>query len=149
MQEQFITQEKVERFLSKCIQWTNEAAVGSLINGLHPRLDSYDIATNSAITSYPTSEWGKNPNGVIHGGIIASMLDTAMGSLTSCVAGKNTPTISLQISYLCPVPLGDRFVARAHITKCGNTVIYTIAEAWMESRPDTLVATAQGIYHDG
>ena len=49
---------------------------------------------------FPAQSWEENPGGVIHGGAMASMIDTCSGVLCGALAGRLTPTISLQLNYL-------------------------------------------------
>lgn len=100
----------------------------------------------SATLGFPCMEWEQNPNGVIHGGIIATMIDTAIGLTTIAVTQTLTPTISLQISYLRPCPSDGTVAVRAHITMLGGSIIHTRAEVFDTRTPDTLVATAEGTF---
>ena len=49
-----------------------------------------------------------NPNGVLHGGALFSMVDTAMGAalFTALAPGENCATIEIKIHFLQPVSKG-------------------------------------------
>jgi len=96
MPKQLITPETVQKALYVVFEWLNDKSAGYLSNALKPKLEFYDAVTNSFVSSYPTEEWTKNSRGMVHGGIISTMLDTSMGALTFCAAGeKMTPAISM------------------------------------------------------
>ena len=100
----------------------------------------------TSVLGFPCMEWEQNPNGVIHGGIMATMIDTAIGLTTIAVTETLTPTINLQISYLRPCPADGTVAIRSHITMLGGSVIHTRAEAYDTREPEKLVATAEGAY---
>lgn len=75
-------------------------------------------------------EWMCNPMGVVHGGVLAALLDTA---LTCCVfaklpAGKACTTTDLQVRYVRPLRAdGPEIVAEATAVHVGST--YATAQA--------------------
>ncbi|KAL7887399.1 hypothetical protein AOLI_G00051200 [Acnodon oligacanthus] len=48
----------------------------------------------------------EGPPGYVHGGAIATMIDTVMSSLAGCLSGS-VMTANLNISYRSPIPLGS------------------------------------------
>lgn len=150
MPEKLITSEKIAESLSHYIKLLCEIEESSVCAMIGPRFEFYNAEKSAYVFSFSTDPWTNNTRNVVHGGITATMLDTAMGVLTFCLAGNRiTQTVSLNISYLRPVTLGDRFFVAVRTSKCGRTIINAVAEAWMENCPDKLVATAGGIYHVG
>lgn len=97
---------------------------------------------------YHTSPWMQNTNGVVHGGITATMLDISMGLITMCMYGGTTltPTVNMQISYLLPIPTDEDMLVRVHISHTGKNIAHVTAEmSRMDS--DELYATSTGIYY--
>ena len=113
---------------------------------IKPRLLECDCGSMSTLIGFPAMEWEINPNGVIHGGIVATMIDTAIGLTTIGITGTLTPTINLQISYLRPCPADGLVAVRSYITMLGGSVIHTRAEMFDTREPEKLVATAEGAY---
>ena len=64
-----------------------------------------------------------NAAGVVHGGVLATMADTAMGISIHNHFGGRRPitTTEMKINYLRPVKHG-KAVARAHILRVGKTL---------------------------
>lgn len=70
-----------------------------------------------------------NIGGVVHGGVIATMLDTAMGRAVREVTDEKTATSQLTVTYLDPAQPG-LLVATARVRKRGSAL--TVVEAEVE-----------------
>lgn len=134
--------EKVEALLSDKAGMRKNYIAGMI----KPFLLACDCEDMSCTLGFPGQEWEKNPNGVIHGGIIATMMDTAIGITAIGLTGTLTPTINLQISYLRPCPADGTIAVRSHITMLGGSVIHGRAEMFDTRDPGCLVATAEGAF---
>jgi uncharacterized protein (TIGR00369 family) len=79
-------------------------------------------------------------NGVVHGGVIASLVDTAaaFAILTSLEKGQTT-TVDLTIHYLRPL-LEGRVTAEARVLRAGRRIIAITVDVTDETQ--TLAATA-------
>ncbi len=96
--------------------------------------------------------------GILHGGVISSVLDMAGGMVVMAAAiyknadksveelvdiiGK-TSTVDLQISYLRP-GLGELFIAKAWLIKSGKKISFSRME--LSNQDDTLIAAGNGTY---
>jgi uncharacterized protein (TIGR00369 family) len=74
-----------------------------------------------------------NIGGVVHGGVLASLIDTAMGRAVRSVTDSSTATSQLTVTYLEPADPGE-LVATARITKRGSTLTIVEAEVEQEGR---------------
>ena len=72
-----LSPEEVISSLYHTEKWKAEMAKNPVAGAFSPQFESYDAGTGHMICSYPTLEEFKNPISVVHGGIIAGMLDTA------------------------------------------------------------------------
>lgn len=66
--------------------------------------------------SFPAEDFLFNPQGFVHGGTIATVMDISMGHLVNKVAGPGA-TIEMKIQYMRPVSVGivsveGRFIKR-------------------------------------
>lgn len=84
-----------------------------------------------------------NPLGLIHGGLITSMADAAMGNAirTLGIAGV---TVDLSVALIAAARLGDTIIARAKVLKSGKSMIF--AEAEVHSG-DTLLAHSKATFY--
>ncbi|MCX7861304.1 MAG: PaaI family thioesterase, partial [Chloroflexus sp.] len=69
-------------------------------------------------------------HGYIHGGVIASILDSACGyaALTLMPADREVLTVEFKINFLSPAR-GNRFVAVGRVVRAGRTVTVCNGEA--------------------
>jgi uncharacterized protein (TIGR00369 family) len=75
--------------------------------------------------SAPAAEWMLNPLGTVHGGVIATMLDSAVACAvhTTVPAGIGYTTLEIKVSYLRPVPAdAGNLIAAGEVVHRGGTV---------------------------
>ena len=95
---------------------------------------------------FQTEEWMQNPYGSVHGGLIATMIDLAMGVTTRALCGNFTPTINLSLSYLNPVPAKGGLIIKTTATRVGGTFIQITAECYVEGS-DKICTTASAAFY--
>jgi uncharacterized protein (TIGR00369 family) len=87
----------------------------------------------------------RQPAGVVHGGVIASLVDTVVVPVVG--SGYDEPrqlfTIDLQLRFLAPI-VDDDLVAEGWITQRGRQIVFCDAE--VRSGSGTLAATATLTY---
>ena len=105
-----------------------------------------DGPTGSLTLSYRTRPWMANIWGVVHGGVVANLVDTCMGITCSVQCGVITPTISMTVNYARPVPLDAEVTVRIRTVRCGATSGQMSAEVFLPGQPDRLLVTASGSY---
>ena len=83
----------------------------------------------------------KQNNGVVHGGVIASLVDTAaaFAILTLLERDQTSTTVDLTIHYLRPL-LRGRSTAQARVVRAGRRIMVITVDVLDEA--ETLVATA-------
>jgi len=113
---------------------------------LAPRFIGCNADEMSIELGFTAQSWEENPLGVIHGGIVSGMLDSAMGILASTVSGGRSVTVSLQTSFLRAVYAGDRINVRAVVTYLGRSIVHCEAKAYRENEPEKPVATATAVF---
>ena len=114
-----------------------------------PRFVACDFEEKTLELAFEIQPWMRNPANILHGGLTAMMLDTTMGTLSRCyVRGEGiTPTITMEVSYLLPIPIGSTLHVRAHASHTGRAANNLTAEAWVASTPGKLAATASGAFY--
>ena len=89
-----------------------------------------------------------NRHGMLHGGIVATILDNAMGatgSLSRDPGGRHPfLTISLNTQYLAPAREGETLVATGRISGGGRSILFIEGE--LRAEDDRLIATATGVF---
>ena len=61
----------------------------------------------SMTIEFPVLEWEANYGGILHGGIICTMLDHTAGVTAICFMGGWTPTVDLDVHFLRSAKVGD------------------------------------------
>lgn len=108
--------------------------------------EDYSEETGEMTVSFPVDEWMSNPGGLMHGGVIATAFDIALGYHTLVVEReKAIVTTNLSIQYLKQIPLGSRFVVKSKMTRNGKSLVHLHAEGFVEGS-DEIVATSTCTY---
>ena len=98
------------------------------------------------VFTFQASEQFANPFGTVHGGILATVLDSAMGmaALTAMPDGASAPTFALEVKYVRPVAT-DAGLLRAEgvVVHAGRRVV--TAEGRLVGLDGRLFATATAI----
>ena len=104
-----------------------------IVNGMMaPRYLSYDMDAQSVVIEYDVKDWEMNRVGILHGGILSTMLDHAAGITVAAFVGGWAPTVDLQVHFLRPGQPGDTILAVGRIISAGQTLVH--AEASLTSK---------------
>ena len=72
-----------------------------------------------------------NPAGIVHGGVIASMLDETIGLMMYCLSEPDfKASINLVTDFLSPAKTGDLLLVKARVTKQGRNLFHGVAEMY-------------------
>lgn len=85
----------------------------------------------------------ENSRGLLHGGLIATLADTAMG-LSMLSLNIRGVTLELNINYLAPVEIGSRLIAQARVIYAGENSLVVGAEVYDQRQ--NLVAKSRGTF---
>lgn len=115
---------------------------------MHPEFVDCDFEEATLTLAYKAEAWMSNPVGMMHGGNTAAAADITMGILTYILAGQvMPPTITMQVTYLRPIPIGSTLVVKARADSVGKTKAALVADMWLEGQPNKRCATATGVYY--
>ena len=84
-----------------------------------------------------------NNIGLVHGGVICTMLDVAMGSTCRVAVGSPMMTLDMQVAFIAPGR--GALLAEGRILRQGRSLIYVEATVTAET-DGTLVAKGSGIF---
>ncbi|AHI31110.1 MULTISPECIES: PaaI family thioesterase [Marinobacter] len=89
---------------------------------------------------------GNPDTGVIHGGAITTLMDTASGSATLCALDEFElcPTLDLRVDYMRPAEPRKPVYARAEAYKVTRNIIFTRCEAFQD--PGETIANCVGTF---
>lgn len=88
----------------------------------------------------------KNRYGMLHGGITATFIDTAMGATVFKLTGttNGAVTLDLNVNFITPATNG-RLTAKTEVIKKGGTII--IMQTRVLNETNEVIATATGIFY--
>lgn len=112
---------------------------------LRPQLVSCNETERTITIEFPVLEWELNSNNVMHGGIIATVFDEALGIFANYISqGKRAVTSNISVNFLKPVPQNDSLLITAKLTSSGRKLITLTGEGRLKSNnmlTDTAMAT--------
>ena len=87
--------------------------------------DIDDGVDGEAVATLDVDDRHLNPNGVVHGGVVFTLADTAMGRATLSVLGDGHVCASIEVSvrYLRPIT-GGRLMAAARVLRAGRRIVH-------------------------
>lgn len=72
-----------------------------------------------------------NPIGILHGGIMATMLDELMGAATFTLGRPNGyATINMNIDYLLSAKVGETIIGEGIVVRAGKTIVHVEAKIY-------------------
>lgn len=94
-----------------------------------------DVAPGRAVLKMQVDERHKQVHGVVHGGVLAALADTAGGlaSYMACPPGTRVATIEMKINYLEAVE-GGSVTAEAIVVRIGRHIAVVDCDVWDGSR---------------
>ena len=145
--QEAVANQKMEAAVREFLRSLHDDCPGSIIQ-IPLKFESCDARTNTLLLSIMPEPWMRNQRGFMHGGIIATIFDTAVGTLTHYNAeGRPSSTLNLSVSYIRPVVLDQKLMVRTHTEFRGHTIVHTTARAWNEGREDKPLAAATASYY--
>ena len=106
----------------------NIRADRTILNG---RLDIHFVSCSAeemtAEFSFNEEDWERNPYGGLHGGMVATVLDSCMGTAAGIFSGKPASTVSLNVQYLKPA-MGKHYRVLVSFPHVGRRIIHARGE---------------------
>lgn len=97
------------------------------------------------VTEFTPDERFQGFPGVVHGGILATLLDETL-SRTATVEGRWMMTGRLEVRYRGPAPLGRALRVTARAVSSRARMVRAAGEVRLADAPETLIATADGTF---
>lgn len=144
----FNVQLKEKEYVEKCLEiYTYDRKNNPYdTNGMmEPTYESIDYAKGEIIMGFEVLPWEVNVAGILHGGVITTMLDHTAGSLVYAFLGHWIPTIDINVKFISQAEIGDRMKCKGRIIHFGGHIV--IAEVILVNvKNDRIVAKASIVY---
>lgn len=101
-----------------------------------------DVGKLILILPYSESIIGNPETGVIHGGALTTLMDTACGFAAICALDEISicPTLDLRIDYMRPAEPGKDVIGAAEAYRVGNNVVFARGVAYHKGDQDNPIA---------
>ena len=101
----------------------------SIVNGMmDATYSSVNLEELSATLIYEVKPWEANRIGILHGGIICTMLDHTAGVTAASFIGGWCPTVDMDVRFLKSVQIGTIIEATGKILSAGSRIIFVHSE---------------------
>jgi uncharacterized protein (TIGR00369 family) len=109
-------------------------------------LEVVDTGEGMAVVEMPTTEDMANHSGFVHGGMISTLADSAMGrSLRTLKPGVvRAMSFDLKLTFIGAAKLGEKLRATGRVLHAGRRTVVT--ECRVEGKDGRLVATASATF---
>ncbi|MDD2189866.1 MAG: PaaI family thioesterase [Eubacteriales bacterium] len=127
---ELLKQEKLEEGMRRILVIINNEK-GHTNQLMEPRLVSCSEKEQTVTLEFPVLEWQLNSNSVMHGGIVSTAFDIAMGILANYL--HISVTGNMAINFTKPIPIGDSLIITSKVTSFGKRLITLSAEGRLKS----------------
>jgi uncharacterized protein (TIGR00369 family) len=160
MREGTNMKDRLRQLFNKCIEQGSEEDISTLVHvleGMEKKIDKtyvqyidgllhmdreIDKENKTCVITIPINPLLNNSLDIVHGGITATLLDTAMGSLAISVlpVGYAAVTSQLNIHYIAP-GIGDTLRCKAEIIHQGSKTFVVSGEVYRSDGKKVAYAT--------
>lgn len=109
-------------------------------------IELVEIGPGEAALKVLPTEQHTNPLGIIHGGLLMSLADAAMGNAVRSL-GIRGVTVDMSTSFVSSAMIGQEIVAKGNVLKAGRNLIFV--EAVVMSSDKLLVKSSGTFYKTG
>lgn len=116
------------------------------VNGmLSPVYADCSVEDQTVTLEFEVKPWEANRAGILHGGIVCTMLDHVAGTAVMTMAGGWCPTVDIDVRFLKPGKIGDTLVGVGHFVSAGRRIISMEAKLYNKETGD-IIATSTSTF---
>lgn len=131
-------------FLMSATKLLNSDPLGPFLEAL--RAEPITSEAGRATWRLLVAEQHLRTHGILHGGVVATLLDTAMGRAVStmCRADQSVVTAQLNVNFIRPAWSGESLTITGEVQHSGRQT--AVARGEIRTADDVLVATGTGTF---
>lgn len=103
------------------------------------------VEGDEIVTEFTPEQHFQGFPGVLHGGILATLLDETL-SRTASIEGRWMMTGRLEVRYRRPAPLGPRLRVTARQLSARSRMVHAEGEVRLADDPSVILADARGVF---
>lgn len=123
--------------------------IGTLRHCQHLGIRAVSAKENELVVELPYSDAivGNPETGVIHGGAITTLMDTASGTVVICALPEFElcPTLDLRVDYMRAAEPGYPVYARARVYRVTSNIVFIRCETFQDN-PEKAIAHCVGTF---
>ena len=142
-------QSNMENQILHAIERNKRLNKSGIIQMMNPQFHKCNYEETSLTLKFDIKEWELNPEMTMHGGLIATALDTTLGILSHYIVDKKyVTTITLTTTYLKPILKDDIIYVNAKADSIGRKIVNLSGNITLEREGKTITAaTASGSFY--
>ena len=123
----------MERIFRAVCETKADTEETSFNDRIAPEFYSCDAKNRTLCLRFKPQEWQINPNGMLHGGMMATAADITFGMLARYyVRAEKSVTMELNISYMKGIQREEAYLVRAEAKQIGRHVKFLHADILIE-----------------
>lgn len=147
MQLEYYSPEGMRAEIEEHLRYFREDMPGTVAERVPLYLHELDYEKRSITTVLTPTPWMADRTGDMSNGAFAVALDETMGFVCLYAARRAmTPTVTMQLSLLRPIPIDKKLYIKAKLVGTDGTKLDLTATAWSEGMEEEPACTAVGIY---
>ncbi|MEA4973128.1 hypothetical protein SDC9_82474 [bioreactor metagenome] len=136
-------QHEMEKYYDELLSVILADGKVGLVPSLGPKFIECNYEEKSITLEFKVKDWQINPEKILFGGAMVSMLDNAYGFLCHYFAGDRfISTICLNTIFLKPGKLGDMIQVKVKADSYGRTIVNMSGEVY-DITQDSMIGTPQ------
>jgi len=148
METDYYSPEGMETRVQELLRFFREDLCGTVAERVPMHLHTLDYEKRSITIYVDPTPWMADRTGGMSNGAFCVALDQAMGIVCLYFTRRPmTPTVTMQLSLLRPIPLDRRLYIEVRLLGTDGTKIDVAATAWSQGGEDAPVCSAVGIYY--
>ena len=147
MKPEYLSPEGMRAEIEEWLRYFREDMPGTVAQRVPLYLHDLDFEKRSITTVLTPTAWMADRTGAMSNGAFAVALDETMGFLCLYTAQRDmTPTVTMQLSLLRPIPLDKKLYIQARLVGTDGAKLDLTATAWSEGMENEPACSAVGIY---
>jgi predicted transcriptional regulator len=143
----YFSQAGMEQKMQESLRFFREDLKGTVADRVPLYFHDCDFERKTLTTVLEPTPWMADRTGAMSNGAFSVALDQTMGILCLYVVHKPmTPTVTMQMSLLRPIPLDRKLYIKTKLLGTDGTKIDVAATAWSEGMKDDPACSAVGVY---
>lgn len=128
-------EETEQSFMERVLQavfMSDESKQETINDVLSPSFVACSAEKKTLCVEFEVSNWMRNPSGTLHGGILSTAVDIAVGVLARFYKQtRRMVTVNLSVNYLSTVPADSKYCVCTAVDRVGRRMVFARADVYV------------------